>query len=546
MKRGKLITAEAMAKSLPDGATLALPGNASIMVVDHLLAAIEERFLEAGHPAGLSAYVPCNAGLGPGTGVDRLAHAGLLRRYIASAFPVYEGSPLARMIMNAEVEAYNFPMGVLYGLLRDAGAGRPGMLTEVGIGTYVDPRIQGGRMNDRTTEALVELKEVGGREYLFYPTPRIDITLLKATSADEAGNLSFEKEPLTLGALPLAIAAKSGGGRVYAQVERLVPLNSRHPRSIIVPGHFVDGIVLAPDAPQSAASRHDPTLTGEERGDIARPPLEAGPSRVIVARAAGGLRRGWLVNLGVGLPSSLPVLLTEAGCSDAVTITTEHGAIDGMPNPLPIFGAHTNPECILDPPSVFDFYDGGALDATLLGLAEADVAGNANVSMFNGRLMGCGGFIDITARTRNIFFCGALTAGGAKVRVEGGKIRIDDHGKVRKLVKEVQHLTFNGRQALARGQNVHIVTERGLFRLTERGWVLREVAPGVDPASDIAPFMDFELQLAGDLRPYPPAVMGPAGAGLGAWLSARLDAKDGGRPGAETASAQAQIDGSSV
>jgi propionate CoA-transferase len=507
MPAQKLITGQQMARSIPDCATIAIPGNASIMVVDHLLAAIEARFLAEGHPAELNAYVPCNAGLGPGTGVDRLAHSGMLHRYVASAFPVYDGSPLAHMITRGDVEAYNFPMGVLYGLLRDASAGRPGMLTEVGIGTYVDPRNQGGRMNARTKEDLVELTKVAGREVLFYKAPHIDVTLLKATSADDMGNLSLESEPLTLGALPLATAARARGGKVFAQVERIVQRHSQHPRSVIVPAHFVDGIVLAADAPQSAASRHDPTLTGEERVPRYDRHVEAGPVRVITARAASELRAGWLVNLGVGVPSNLPVLLSELGLLDAVTITTEHGAINGMPNPLPIFGAHTNPDCILDPPSVFDFYDGGTLDAAFLGLAEADANGDVNVSMFNGRLMGCGGFIDITARTPNVFFCGALTAGGAKVRVEDGKLRIDEHGRLRKLVKNVQHLTFNGRSALAKGQQVHIITERGVFKLSERGWILIEYAPGVDPRRDIEPYLDFPLTIAENARPYSAEIM---------------------------------------
>jgi propionate CoA-transferase len=522
MAKNKICAAEAVAAAVSDGATIAVPGTASIMVVDNLLAALERRYLETGHPAGVTAYVPCNAGFGPGTGVDRLAHPGLLRRYIASAFPVYNNSRLANMIMNSEVEAYNFPMGVLYGLLRDIGAGRPGMLTSVGLGTYVDPRAQGGRMNSRTTEDLVEFLPVGGQERLFYRAHPIHVTLLKATTADEAGNLSFESEPLSLGALPLALAAKGSGGKVYVQVERVVPRGSIHPRAVVVPGHLIDGVVLAPDAPQSAEARHDPTITGEVCAALPRRPLEADSLRAIIARAAADLRSGWLVNLGVGLPANLPVLLRETGLEGEVVITTEHGGINGLPKPLPAFGAHVNPEAILDPPSVFDMYDGGVLDATLLGMAQADAAGDVNVSMFGGRLMGCGGFIDITARTRNIFFCSTLTAGGSKTAICDGRLVIEQEGKVRKLVGEVEHRTFNGRNAVQRGQKVRIVTDRGLFLLTERGWMLTEVAPGVDPRRDIAPFMGFELSISERLGVYEPETMMAAGAVFTNWLRGRI------------------------
>ncbi|RWI88930.1 CoA-transferase [Mesorhizobium sp.] len=525
MARYKMYTADEVAAAIGDGVTIAVPGTASIMVVDALLEAVERRFLEAGHPAGVTAYVPCNAGLGPGTGVDRFAHPGLLRRYIASAFPVHGKSRLADMILKAEVEAYNFPMGVLYSLLRDIASGRPGMLTSVGLGTYVDPRDQGGKMNVRTREDLVELMAVGEQEYLFYRTHPIDVALLKATTADDAGNLSFESEPLSLGALPLALAAKGSGGKVFVQVERLVEHGAIHPRAVVVPGHLVDGIVLVPDAPQSAEARHDPTITGETRATISRDALELGSTRTIIGRAASSLRRGWLVNLGVGLPSNLPVLLRETGLEHDIAITTEHGGINGMPKPLPTFGAHVNPEAIMDPPSVFDMYDGGILDATLLGMAQADGAGDVNVSMFDGRLMGCGGFIDITARTRNIFFCGTLTAGGLKTAVRDGTLFIEREGSVRKLVRKVEHRTFNGGNALRKGQTVRLITERGSFLLTQRGWLLVEIAAGIDPRRDIAPFMDFELRMSERLAVYDPELMMAAGTAFTDWLSGRIRAE---------------------
>ena len=523
----ELLTAADVAARIPDNATVALTGNASVMVVDHLLTGIETRFKVEGHPSNLTVYIPCNAGLGPETGVDRFAHAGLLKRYIASAFPVYAGSRLADMIMGSAIEAYNYPMGVLYALLREAAAGRPGLLTHVGLDTYVDPEIQGGRMNAKTTEPLVERMALSGRTVLFYKAPCIDVALLKATTADENGNLAFEREPLRLGVLHLASAAKANRGKVYAQVERLTARATLPVRDIVVPGYLVDGIVLAPDAPQSAVSRYDPTITGEVKAIVERRPVAPGPNRVIIARAVGELRQGWLANLGVGIPNEAPKLLWEANLERQVTFTTEHGAVNGIPNPLPIFGTHINVEAVLDPTAVFDMYSGGLLDATLLGMAQADSAGDVNVSMFGGRLMGCGGFIDITARTRHILFCGTLAASGADVLVEKGRVVVRKEGRVRKLIKQVEHRTFCGRAALARGQHVRLITERGLFRLTEEGWVLAEVAPGIDPDRDIAPMLEFPLRRAPTLGVYPEPVLGGPDPAMHKWLADRLVRADG-------------------
>lgn len=517
----KVISAADAAAQIGDGATITLPGNASFMVVDCLLQALEERFRTEGRPRQITAFVPCNAGLGPGTGVDRLAHEGLLKRYIASAFPLHKGSGLADMILNGGVEAYNFPMGVLYALLRESGARRPGLVTEVGMGTYVDPRREGGKMNARTSEDLVEPISVGGKPYLFYKAPAIDVALLKATSSDDKGNLSFENEPLTLGSLALAIAAKANGGKVFVQVERLVERHSRSPKTIVVPEHLVDGVVLAPDAPQSAASRFDARLTGEIRPPRRRDAMPGGTGKVILLRAAAQLRRDWLVNLGVGLPAGLPSVLASLHLEDEVTISSEHGGINGDLE-APIFGAHVGADAILDPPSVFDMYDGGLLNATLLGLAQADGEGNVNVSKFGGRLMGCGGFINISGGAGTVLFCTTLTAGGADVAVEDGRVVVRREGRARKFVEAVEHQTFNGRQALDRGQKVHIVTERGLFTLDRDGWLLTEIAPGIVPERDIAPVVGFPLRVAGNCRQYAPVILGDDADAAGRWLAASL------------------------
>ena len=520
----KLLTAEAVAAAIPDRATIAFPGTASILVVDHLLAAIEKRFLAEGHPRDLTAFEPCNAAITPGTGIDRFAHAGMTRRVVASAFPPFKGAKIMELILDGTIEGYNLPMGVLYSLVREIGARRPGLLSEVGLGTFIDPRVSGGKLNTRSTEDLVERVIFAGREFLFYKTVPINIALLKATTADDHGNLSMENEPVTLGVLSLAIAAKASGGKVFAQVERIAARGSLHPRRIEVPGNLVDGIVLAPDAPQSEIARHDPTITGETPTTLVPEILDPGPNRAILARAAQELKSGWLVNVGVGLPTDLPRLVRETGLENDVTFSTEHGVMGGLPTRLPTFGAHVNPEAILDPTDTFNLYTGGGLDAAFLGVAQADAEGNLNVSLFAGRLTGVGGFMDITARTPRIFVCGAFAAGGPEIDVANGQVRITKEGRIKKLVKLVQHVTFNGRIALSKGQRVHMITERGMFRFTEAGWVLTEIAPGLRPESDLQPMMEFPLKLAPDLKPFAAPVLGPAGETFSAWLQDRVRA----------------------
>ena len=520
-----VLTAAEVARRIPDGATIAFPGNLSIMVADHLLQAIETRFLETGTPRGLTVFEPCNAANGEGTGIERFAHPGMTRRVIASAFPMFKPTRITDLILAGTVEGYNFPMGVLYSLAREIGAGRPGVLTEVGLGTFIDPEQTGGQLHPARTEELVERIRLGGRDLLFYKSFPIDVTLLKATTADRDGNLSIENEPLSLGILSLVIAAKASGGRVYVQVERLVDAGAVEPKRVAVPGAFVDGVVLAPDAPQSGLSRYDPTVTGQARATLGRDPVQVGAQRVILARAAASLAPGWLVNLGVGIPNALPQLLRETGCEDLVGISTEHGAIGGLPNPPPAFGSHVNPSAILDPTDTFNFYTGGVLDATFLGLAQADRAGNVNVTKFGGRVMGVGGFVDITARTKRIFICGTLAAGRFEIAVADGAVSVVREGDVPKLVESVEQITLNGQLALDRGQEVTMITERGAFRLGRDGWTLVEVAPGIVPERDIAPMLRFALQVAPNLRPYAAEIVAPPSAVVSAWLRRTIEAR---------------------
>lgn len=518
----KIVTAEQAVANVRNGMTITFPGNASILVADHLLAALEARFLETGAPNGLTAFAAAHCALSDETGIGRLAHEGMTRRFVCSTYPSRFGgsSRVNRFIMDNKAEAYCFPMGVLYSLLREAGAGRPGILTEVGVGTSIDPVNGGGKLNDVTTEDLIRRVNFDGEEFLYLKAPKIDVAFIKATSADADGNLSMEREPLTLGVMTLATAAKANGGKVFAQVERIVSRGSLHPKSVVVPGALVDGVVLAPEAPQSAAGVYNPSITGETRIDLEGPPVEPGLRRLILARAAALLQPGWLVNVGVGIGAEMPMMVREADCLGALTFSTEHGAFGGWPALPPIFGAHVNAQAIVDPTDTFNIYTGGVLDACFLGMAQVDRHGNVNVSKFGGRIPGVGGFIDISARTKNVFICGNF-AGAADIAIDAGRLDIRHPGKSRKLVDKVEHITFSGAVALERRQNLHLVTERGIFVFTPDGWELVEIAPGVSPERDLQPLMDFPLRISAELCETPPEIFATAPE-YAAWLRKRL------------------------
>lgn len=515
------MTAQEVAELVSDGQTLSFPGNASILVPDTLLGALEARFLADGHPRDLTVFEPCNASLGADGGILRFSHRGLMRRLVCSALPA-RAVELHRMIADNEIEAYCFPMGVLYSLARESGAGRPGLVSDVGLGTFVDPEQGGGGLNEVSKEELVSRIRIGEKDWLFYKSVGVDVCFLKATTADEHGNLTMESEPLTLGILTLAIAVRANGGKVFAQVERVARAGSLKPKDVIVPGHLVDGLVVVPDAPQSDAARHDPTITGEVAAVVPSTEVHGAADRIILSRAAAFLREGWLVNLGVGISNRLPQLLNEAGHLDAVTFSTEHGAFGGLPTEPPTFGAHINPQAVVDPTDTFNLYTGGGLDAAFLGMAEVDALGNINVSRFGTRIMGPGGFMDITVRTRRIFVCGQFTAKGLQVSIRDGKLSIDREGEKAKLVDKVRQVTLSGQAAVARRQQIVLITERGCFELEKEGWLLRQVAPGVDPQREIAPFMEFPLRVAKDLGVYGDEMMGVRGEPFAAWLAASL------------------------
>jgi propionate CoA-transferase len=490
--KNKVVSAQEAVRLVHDGDTLVFSGFGVVGVPDELAEALAARFRDTGSPRDLTLFFGGGPGDGKDQGLNRLAIEGLVKRAIGGHWGLVPR--LGELALANKIEAYNLPLGVISHLYREIAAGKPGNLTPVGLGTFVDPRLEGGKINARATEPLVEVTTLAGREMLFYKAPKPNVAFIRATAADPEGNLALDREALTQDVLAIAMATRNSGGAVIAQVEYVAESGDLGPRRVKVPGILVDCVVMArPEFHrQTYGTAYHPALSGEMRVPLdAIPPMPLDERKVIARRAAFELMPNAVVNLGIGMPEGVSSIAAEERLLPYMTLTAEPGVVGGVPGSGLNFGTSTNASALMDMNQQFDFYDGGGLDLAVLGLAECDARGNINVSRFGPKLAGAGGFINITQASRGVVFVGTFTAGGLKVAVGEGKLRILSEGKHRKFVERIEQVTFSGEYAAKSGKKVLYVTERCVLALTPEGLELVEVAPGVDVERDILAHMAF-------------------------------------------------------
>ncbi|AOT69802.1 acyl CoA:acetate/3-ketoacid CoA transferase [Geosporobacter ferrireducens] len=497
----KFITADEAAALVKDGATVALSAMGLGGWPEEIAEAIERRYIETGFPRDLNIKQGSATGDWKERGVTRFGHEGLVKKWTAAH--IGSAAQMNALVQANKIEAHCLPQGVIVNLWREIAAKRPGLITKVGLQTFVDPRIDGGKMNSVTKEDLVKLIEIEGEEWLFYKSFPVDVALIRGTTADEKGNITMDREGFINEALAVAEATKNSGGIVIAQVEFLAKEGTLHPKQVKVPGVLIDYVVIAEKQEscwQTEGLYFEPSFAGDIKiplNAIPRIPLDE--RKIIARRSAMELKEGMIVNLGFGIPADVAAIAAEEKISDRITLTTEAGAFGGIPASPPNFGNSYNAEAMIDHGAMFDFYDGGGLDITYLGLAQTDRHGNINVSKFGKRLTGPGGFINISQNARKVVFCGTFTA-GAEVKVENGKLIIIKEGTKRKFISQVEQITFSGKYATSTHQPVLYVTERAVFKLEQGEMTLIEVAPGIDIQKDILAHMDFMPTISDQIK----------------------------------------------
>jgi len=508
---------------IPDNAVVAVNSSSGLCCPDAVMKAMGERFDETGHPAGLTMIHPIAAGDFFGTkGIDHIAKPGCIERIIGGSYPSGPSKadpPLIwQMITANQVKAYNLPSGIIFDMLREGAGHRPGVLTKVGMETFVDPNQEGGAMNAAAAaEPIVRLEHFDGEDWLYFQALRPNVAIIRATISDQRGNLSFEGEGAYLGAMEMALAARNTGGIVIAQVRRVAKNGSIRPKDVHVPGILVDHVVEAPDMLQTTETPYDPAISGE----LIRPldsfeVPEFGVGKVIARRVAQTLRAGWAVNIGFGVSANVPRIFIEEGRHGDITWMIEQGAVGGVPLLDFRFGCASNAEAFVSSPHQFAYFQAGGFDASLLSFLEIDAEGSVNVSRLAAtphRTAGAGGFVDITARARRIVFSGTFNA-GAKMHIENGKLVIDKEGRIPKIVPKVDQISFSGHRAVAQGQDATYVTERCVIQLTSDGLLVTEIAPGVDLDRDILDQAATPLEVAADLKEMDARLFQPGLIGL--------------------------------
>ncbi len=498
----KIITAKEAAYLIKDEDTVGCSTMGLAGWPEEVAQEIEKRFLETDKPRNLTIKQGSACGDWGERGITRFGHEGLVKKWAAAH--VGSAAQMNELVKQNKIQAHCLPQGVVVNLWREIAAGRPGLITKVGLGTFVDPRIEGGKMNEVTTEELVELIEIKGEEYLLYKTFPINVALIRGTTCDENGNLTMEKEGFINEALALSQATKNTGGIVIAQVEYIAKAGTLYPKSVQVPGALVDYVVKASKKEacwQTEALYYEPSFSGEMKIPLySIPRLPLGVRKIIARRSSMELKEGMMVNLGVGMYSaSVALIAAEENCSDKIILSAESGQFGGVPASPPNFGHSYNPEAMINHGAMFDYYDGGGIDVTFLGFAQVDKTGNVNASKFSGRLLGPGGYINISQNAKKVVFCGTFTA-GAEIEVKNGEVIIKNEGKKKKFIDEVEQITFSGKFSSSKDQPIYYVTERGVFVLEDEELVLIEIAPGIYLEKNILSQMEFKPKISDDLK----------------------------------------------
>lgn len=498
---GKVVCKNEAVKLIKTGDTVGIAGFVGSGHPETLTAAIEECFLATGHPYDLTIMFSAGIGDGNGRGTNHFGVEGLVKKVIGGHYGL--APKLGKLVSENKIQAYNLPQGVIAHLFREAAGRKAGLLTKVGLGTYIDPRIEGGRLNTVTKDDIVSVMNIDGEEWLFYRSIPINVALIRGSTADEDGNLTMEREAVYTEALSIAQAAKANGGIVIAEVERLAAKGTLDPKLVKVPGVLVDRVIIGDKDKfwQTYAEYYNPAYTSELRiPDYSINPMPLDERKIIARRAAMELIINSSVNLGIGTPEGVSSVAAEEGISRNMILTVEGGAIGGIPAGGLNFGASVNVAAIIDHAYQFDFYDGGNLDLACLGMAQVDSEGNVNVSKFGPKVVGCGGFINISQNAKKVVFCGTFTANGLKIACCNGKLDIVKEGMAKKFVQRVEQVTFSGRYAQSLGQQVLYITERAVFELADQGVMLIEIAPGIDLHQDVLNQVEFNIRVSPKLK----------------------------------------------